>query len=270
MSGLQSAVERLVRSLKGDASYRIAGSYTNRQLMTVLWHRGLQLLRGASLSIAGAHVTQPVFRGRRVVVEHAYALWSERSLILEDSVAINALSRDGVRLGRNVTIARGAILVCTGVVAEIGVGIRIGNRSAVGARSFLGGQGGIDIGDDVIMGPGVRIFSENHRFDDVTQPIRTQGTTRERVSIGNDCWIGAGATIVAGVVIGQGCVIAAGAVVTASVPAYSVVAGVPARIVRSRRPAEARLPESSAQLPPSLPSPLRTSSPLGNVHPEAR
>ncbi len=270
MSGLQSAVERLVRKLKGDPSYRIVGTYSNRQLMTVLWHRGLQLFRGASLSVLGGHVAQPVFRGRRVVVEHAYALISDRGLILEDGVTINALSRDGVRLGRNVTIARGAMLVCTGVVADVGVGIRIGNRSAVGAGSFLGGQGGIDIGDDVIMGPGVRIFSENHRFGDVARPIRTQGTARERVTIGDDCWIGAGATIVAGVAIGSGCVVAAGAVVTTNVPPLSVVAGVPARVVRSRRPGEARPPEDSAPLPPSVPAPQRMPSPLGSVRPEAR
>jgi len=267
---LQSAVERMIGGLKGDSSYRIAGTYSNRQLITILWHRGCQLLRGASLSIVSGHLTQPVFRGRRVVIEHAYALWSERGLILEDDVSINALSRDGIRLGRNVTIARRAMLLCTGVVAEMGVGIRIGDRSAVGAGSFLGGQGGIVIGDDVIMGPGVRIFSENHRFADVARPIRAQGTVRESVTIGDDCWIGAGATIVAGVVIGSGCVVAAGAVVTASLPAFSVAAGVPARVVRSRRPEEVRPQESSAQRQPSFPAPQRMTSPLGNVHPEAR
>ncbi len=237
MSRLQRVVERLVRRLKADPSYRIAGGYTDRQLLAILWQRGIQRMRGLSLLLR-RRVEQPVFRGRRVVIEHGYALSSGSSLILEDGVAINALSTNGVALGRNVTIARGATLVCTGVIAELGTGIRIGDRSAVGAGAFLGGQGGIDIGADVIMGPGVRIFSENHRFDDVSRTIRSQGTERARVSIGDDCWVGAGATIVAGVTIGSGCVIAAGAVVTSSAPALSVLAGVPARVVRSRRPAE--------------------------------
>ena len=175
-----------------------------------------------------------VFRGRGVVIEHAAGLAAGTGLILEDGVHINALARDGILLGRNVTIAKRAILTCTGVLAEIGTGISIGDRSAIGAGSFLGGQGGIRIGNDVIMGAGVRIFSENHNFDSLDQPIRTQGVSRKGVTIGDDCWIGASVTIVDGANIGAGCVIAAGAVVTSTIPARSVAAGVPARVVRAR------------------------------------
>jgi acetyltransferase-like isoleucine patch superfamily enzyme len=199
-----------------------------------VWHRGRQYLRGVPVRLLIAGVRGPVFRGRRVVIEHGYQLGSTGPLILEDGVWINALSDRGIVLGRNVTIARGASLTCTGVIARRGVGMRIGDRSAIGAHSFLGGQGGIEIGDDVIMGPGVRIFSENHAYADVDRPIREQGEIRAAVSIQDDCWIGAGATILAGVTIGRGSVIAAGAVVTRDVPACSVVAGAPARVIKSR------------------------------------
>ncbi len=234
MSALQKGVERLVAKLKGDPAYRIQSDYTDGQLIRVLWHRGMQWARGWQLRVRAARVSGTVFRGRSVVVEHAGGLAAGTGLILEDGVQINALSRDGIVLGRNVTIAKNAILTCTGVLAEIGTGISIGDRSAVGAGSFIGGQGGVEIGDDVIMGPGVRIFSENHNFDSIDRPIRAQGVTREGVVIGNDCWIGAGVTIVDGVEIGAGCVIAAGAVVTSDIPARSVAAGVPARVLRSR------------------------------------
>lgn len=269
MSRLHSVVERIVRGIKGDPSYRIAGSYDDRQLLATLWHRGVQRLRGWSLAPL-TRVSQPVFRGRRVVIEHGYALRSGPGLILEDGVAINALSAEGISLGRNVTIARGATLACTGVLAEMGTGIRLGDRCAVGASAFIGGQGGIDVGDDVIMGPGVRIFSENHRFDDVTQTIRSQGTERSRVSIGNDCWLGAGVTVVAGVTIGHGCVVAAGAVVTSSIPALSVVAGVPARVIRSRLPSEA--PPAVRAFPDALtaPGPARVPSHHGSARSEDR
>jgi acetyltransferase-like isoleucine patch superfamily enzyme len=235
MSSLQRTVERVVARLKGDPTYRIAGAYDDRQLITVLWHRGWQLVRGLLLSIRARGVRRWVFRGRRVVVEHAYALVTGPGLILEDGVAINALSRDGIHLGRNVTIGRFAVLTCTGVLAHPGVGIRIGDRSAIGAGSFVGGQGGVSIGHDVIIGPGVRIFSENHNYELMDRPIRSQGETRRGVTIADDCWIGASVVIVDGVAIGTGCVIAAGAVVTRDVPPFCVAAGVPARTLRSRR-----------------------------------
>jgi acetyltransferase-like isoleucine patch superfamily enzyme len=215
-------------------------------------------LRGVLLTLRAGGVHGPVFRGRRVVVEHAYALTSGPGLILEDGASIIALSRDGIRLGRNVTIGRATTLTCTGVLARIGVGIVIGNRSAIGAGSFIGGQGGVTIGDDVIVGAGARIFSENHNYDALDRPIRAQGETRKGVVIGDDCWIGAGVTIVDGVSVGSGCVIAAGAVVTKNVAPNTVAAGVPARAIKSRRPdarTEALLDTPLREAPGVLPPP---------------
>ena len=241
MSRLQSFIEARVARIKGDPQYRIGSSYTDAQLATVLWHRGRQFLRGVSLRLRAHGVRGAVFRGRRVVIEHARQLSAGPGLILEDGSHINALSVDGVVLGHTVTVARGASLVCTGVLARIGKGIRIGNRSAIGAGSFLGGQGGVIIGDDVILGPGVRIFSENHIYAALDRPIRAQGERRVGVAIGDDCWIGAGVTVLDGVTVGSGCVLAAGAVVTTDIPPLSVAAGIPARVIRTRREPDPRV-----------------------------
>jgi carbonic anhydrase/acetyltransferase-like protein (isoleucine patch superfamily) len=254
MSRIQHAVERLIGHLKNDFNYSFAHDLSNRQLATVLWLRGRQVIRGLPLRVR-ADVRGIVFRGRGVVIEHAYQLSAGAGLILEDNSYVNALSIRGIALGRNVTIARGAVLTCTGVVAELGIGIIVGDRSAVGAGSFVAGQGGIHIGCDVIMGPAVRIFSENHRFDAVDLPVRAQGQERAAVRICDGCWLGAGVTVLAGVTIGSGTVVAAGAVVTRSLPPFSVAAGVPARVVRSRR-----LEEPTFRLPSSrLPQPRRDS-----------
>ena len=86
----------------------------------------------------------------------------------------------------------------------------------------------------MIMGPGVMIFSEDHEYSDPDKPIRLQGVSREKVIIEDDCWIGAGVTILKGVTIGQGTVIAAGTVVNRSVSRYSLVAGVPGKEIKSR------------------------------------
>ncbi|MEO7457409.1 MAG: acyltransferase [Gemmatimonadaceae bacterium] len=235
---MRRVVESLVARIKGDPDYVLGAQFTDAQLAIVLWHRGVQYLRGIPLRLRARGVHGAVFRGRRAVVEHARQLTSGPGLILEDGAFVNALSEHGIVLGRNVTVARGASLVCTGVLARLGSGIRIGNRCGIGVGCFLGGQGGIVVGDDVIIGPGARIFSEDHHFNDVAMPIRAQGERRLGVNIGSDVWIGAGVTIVDGVTVGNGCVIAAGAVVTRSLPDMSIAAGVPARVIRSRQPGE--------------------------------
>ncbi len=231
---LAGLIEKTVAVLKKDPAYRLKLDYTNRQLIGIIYYRGGQAVRGLVRRWQFGQVKGLLFCGHSVRVEFGFMIRAGAGLILEDDVKINALSAHGISLGNNVTIGRGAILVCTGVVANKGEGIRIGSNSAVGALSFLGGQGGICIGNNVIMGPSVRIFSENHNFEDPAVPIRKQGESRRGVVIEDDCWIGAGATILDGIIIGTGSVVAAASVVTRSVPPFSVVAGVPARVIKSR------------------------------------
>jgi acetyltransferase-like isoleucine patch superfamily enzyme len=230
---LRNILEKIIAYLKSDPTYKLDSNYSIRQLLFIVWYRIGQIRRGfiLKLKISSSGL---VFCGRRVIIQHGYQFKSGKSLIIEDCVHINALSRDGIITGNNVTIARYAILTCTGVIANKGVGIRIGNNSAVGSQSYLGGQGGINIGNDVIIGPQVQIFSENHNYDHPLTVIRKQGESRKGVVIGDNCWIGAGSIILDGVRISDGCVIAAGSVVTKSVAANSIVAGVPAKIIKPR------------------------------------
>jgi len=226
--------EKLVSILKNDPSYRIKVQLSNRELLNVLTIRTGQVLRGFWRKIFLKESHGLLFFGKRVKIEHAYMIRTGSGLIVEDFVHINGLSEKGITFGKNVTIAKYSSLVCTGVIANKGVGIKIGNNSAVGAHSFIGGQGGVEIGDDVIMGPGVRIFSENHNYSHPEIPIRKQGESRKGVKIQNNCWIGAGVIILDGVEIGEGCVVAAGSVVTKSFPTNSIIGGVPAKIIKSR------------------------------------
>lgn len=234
MGRLKSLVEKTVAKLKKEPSYRFAEDYTDRQIATFLTSRGLQLLRGILVRMRFRESGCLIFAGRRVVLEHTYQIAAGPNLILEDHVHINALSANGICFGRNVTVGKGAIIVCTGVIANKGVGLEVGDYSAIGAQSFIGAQGGIKIGSNVIMGPGVRIFSENHNYDRLDLPIRKQGESRAKVVLEDDCWIGAGVTILAGVTVGRQTIVAAGSVVTKSIPPYSVVAGIPAKILKTR------------------------------------
>ncbi len=235
MSGLlRRWLERLIGRLKGDPGYRLEGDYASADLAELLRRRGFEAWRGLFVRLRIAESHGIVFAGSRIVIRHGRHVRAGPQLILGDGVLLDGFGERGIRLGRNVTVARGAALVCTGVIARPGVGITIGDRTGIGDHCFISGQGGVDIGSDVLFGPAVRVFSENHRFDRLDLVIRQQGEERAPVTIEDDCWIGAGATIVGGVTLGRGTVVGAGAVVTADTPSNSMVVGVPARVIGTR------------------------------------
>lgn len=93
------------------------------------------------------------------------------------------------------------------------------------------------VGNDVLIAPNVSILSREHEHQSLDIPISMQGYKEERpVIIGNDVWIGRNAILLAGVKIGNGAIVGAGAVVTKDVPDFAVVGGVPAQIIKSRKP----------------------------------
>lgn len=112
--------------------------------------------------------------------------------------------------------------------------IKIGSRSGLGLNSRI--QGPLYIGNDVMMGPDVIIYTSNHESSRTDIPMIEQGNTEKKpVIIEDDVWIGARSIIMSGVKIGKGSIIAAGAVVTKSVEPYSVVGGVPAKLIKYRK-----------------------------------
>jgi acetyltransferase-like isoleucine patch superfamily enzyme len=112
-------------------------------------------------------------------------------------------------------------------------GIRIGRRTFIGEGTVMRGQGGIRIGDDVLFGPGVQVLAVDHVFNDSLRPIMDQGITAVGITVEDNCWVGAGATLLDGVTIGRGSCIGAGAVVTKSIPPQSLAVGVPAKVIRN-------------------------------------
>lgn len=233
---MRHMVEGLISRLKADPSYRLEPELTNRELLTVLEERGVQAIRGMRWRLAVGSCEGMLFCGSGVKIRHGYHLSIGRSVILEDNVRIDALSTQGVRLGSNVTIRRGTALIATGVLRSKGVGIRIGEGSSVGDMSYLGGQGGIDIGRNVLLGPNVLVFSEDHRYESPGLPIKHQGERRARVVIEDNCWIGAGTVILKGTRVGAGAVVGARSVVTRDIPSSAVAVGAPARVVKERAP----------------------------------
>ncbi|WP_150307659.1 acyltransferase [Planctomonas psychrotolerans] len=177
----------------------------------------------------------PLFVGRNARLSNLGRIRHDGRLVIEDGAEVQGLARRGLRFGSDVSIGPGSMIRPSSYYGgEVGEGLLMGDRSSTGANCFIGCSGRIEIGNDVMLGPGVRIFSENHAFEDTAASIKSQGVVRGTVVIGDDCWIASGATITANVTIGRGVVVAAGSVVTSDVPDNAVVAGIPAKILRYR------------------------------------
>lgn len=111
--------------------------------------------------------------------------------------------------------------------------LSIGDNSGVGIDCEV--YGPVEIGNDVMMGPDVVIYTSGHKYDRADVPMWRQGSTETApVKIGNDVWIGRRAIIMPGVTVGDGSIIGAGAVVTKDVPPYAIVGGVPAKVIKMR------------------------------------
>lgn len=159
--------------------------------------------------------------------------WLPQSSYSKVSKILRALFAKGIleSCGSGVNIERGA---------TFGSSVKLGNRSGIGMRCEL--HGPVIIGDDVMMAPDVVVYTRNHKTTRCDIPMRVQGnTSQEPVIIEDDVWIGRRAMIMPGVRIGRGSIIAAGSVVTKSVPDYSVVGGVPAKIIQERLSTERQL-----------------------------
>ena len=116
----------------------------------------------------------------------------------------------------------------------LGNGISVGDNSGLGVNCEV--RGPLVMGANVMMGPDVRIMTSKHNTSRTDIPMCQQGhLPKQQVTIGDDVWIGAGVTILPGLTIGTGSIIGTGAVVTKDVPEYSVVAGVPAKVIKYRK-----------------------------------
>lgn len=154
---------------------------------------------------------------------------------LSPGLRINQLT---VRGGSNCTglkvVLEGWNSILHGVVIQ-GTGlITLGRNSYIGEYSIIGCNLRINIGRDVMIAQSVSIRDTDHLFSRVDIPMNRQGISTNPVVIGNDVWIGHGATILKGVHIGDGAIIAAGAVVTHDVEPFSIFGGVPAKQIGVR------------------------------------
>ena len=128
------------------------------------------------------------------------------------------------------------IQIKDGVTFKYPSEIELGNNCKIGEFSYFVGKGGLKIGDNLLLGAGTKIITSKHQFDDVDQPIAGQGLGFDPIEIGNDVWFGFDVKVFGNSRIGHGSVIGAGSIVrNMEIPDYSVAAGAPAKIIRSRK-----------------------------------
>jgi acetyltransferase-like isoleucine patch superfamily enzyme len=155
-------------------------------------------------------------------------------LRLGSHVYLSALSKNGIRFGNSVSIGAFSRVIVSTSLHDIGDTIIIGNNVGIGEFAYLGGAGGLEIGDECIVGQYWSCHPENHNYSDLNVSIRHQGVTRKGIKIGKNCWIGSKVTVLDGVHLGDGSIVAAGSVVTKSFPENSIIGGVPAKLLKNR------------------------------------
>ena len=215
---------------------RFPSEWHTTDILTTFFRLSFFFMRGMFQRLFFKSSKGWVMVGKGASIRYARHLSVGRDFIVEDYAEVNCMTYRGIVAGDRVTIGKHAIIRPTNIYGSaIGEGLKIGNNSSIGPYSYIGCSGYIEIGDNVMMSPRVSIYAENHLFDRPDLTIKEQGVKREFVKIEDDCWIAANTVILAGVTIGRGSIIAAGSVVTKDIPPYSIVGGVPAKVIKSRK-----------------------------------
>lgn len=233
-------LERCLRRFKGK-DYRLDRSVPTRLILGMVIRRCGWLLRGAVRCLLTQGKLRFVYLASGVQLRNASLIEFGAGVTVERGATIDGLSHRGLRFGDNVVIGPYSTIRASSPT-NLGLGLSMGNNSAIDAYSYIGASGFISIGQNVIMGQHVSFHAENHNYDRTDVPIKAQSIRREGIVIEDDCWVGSNVVFLDGAHVCTGCVIAAGAIVRGKLPAYSVAAGIPARVLRSR------LPENSGDL----------------------
>jgi acetyltransferase-like isoleucine patch superfamily enzyme len=240
VTGSGSALQRYQQTIVGDRS--------GTRLLYFEWCQWLGLVPGAAglllrkvfwPRLFGSCGKGTVF-GAGVILRHPHRIVLGERVVVSDGCILDARNealQEVLVIGDDTMLSNQVQLSCKDGF------LRIGARAGVGVQTIMQSVHGspIEVGDDVLIGPGCYIGGGgNYRTERLDIPMAKQGLRDDPgVVLAGDNWLGARVSVLSGVTMGQGSIAATGAVVNRSVPEYAVVGGVPAKVLKSRLPAEA-------------------------------
>jgi acetyltransferase-like isoleucine patch superfamily enzyme len=227
----QSAREKYSALVVGLPGWAALLRYEVVQLLSqhVPGAAGLALRQTLFPMLLGACGRNVVF-GQNVVLRHPHKIRIGDNVVVDDNCLIDAKgdANAGITIGSGVFVGRNTILSCKNGDITIADGANIGFNCEVFSASR------VSIGRDTLLAAYSYLIGGDHDPADAALPVALQGRQSAGITVGNGCWIGAGAKVLDGVVIGDGAIVGAGAVVRSDVAAAEIVAGVPARTIGSR------------------------------------
>ncbi len=169
--------------------------------------------------------------GKSITLRHPYKISVGDNVVIDDYCVLDAkgLDNNGICIKENIFIGRGSILSCKNGDIALEKNVVIGFNSEI----FSGSK--VFIGENTLISAYVYIIGGGHDYSRVDIPILEQEKPSHGIKIERNCWIGAGAKVFDNVTIGEDTIIGAGAVVSKNIPAFSIAAGIPARVAKSRK-----------------------------------
>jgi acetyltransferase-like isoleucine patch superfamily enzyme len=169
--------------------------------------------------------------GANVVLRHPHKIRIGDNVIIDDNCLLDAKGRDneGISIGSGVFIGRNSILSCKNGDIVLRDRVNIGFNSEV----FSGSR--VEIGNDTLVAAYCYVVGGDHAADNAEAALTEQGSRSRGITVGANCWFGAGAIVLDGIKVGANAIVGAGAVVTKDVPDYALSVGVPAKQIRDRR-----------------------------------
>lgn len=196
----------------------------NIDKLSIYFETGFKILRGIIMKPLFKKSRGALFVGKNAKISHKHNIIVGKNTKFERNAEIQGLAKRELKFGNNTTIGANTMVRPSSYYGiDLGEGMEMGDNSSIGPFSYIGCAGYIKIGKNVMIGPKVSMFAENHNFSNKDIDIKMQGTNRKGIIIEDNCWIGSNVIILDGVTIGKGSVIAAGTIVTKSIPENSKV-----------------------------------------------